>query len=368
MITIYTVIIALGLISGFILFSNIKYCIADVSENLEQIKLSLIIPARNEQDNLEKLLASITPQKYQPLEIIVIDDNSTDNTNEIAIKYGAKVFKAGDLPLGWTGKNWACHQGSKKAEGEILFFLDADTFFEKDGLAAIACTYNKCRGAVSIAPYHFTKKLHEQFSSFFNIITFLSMNAFSIFTKRYGVMGLFGPSLIVSKSDYFKIGGHECVKGKILENFFMASHFIDKGISLNCFAGKGCLCYRMYHESFISMFNGWSKAFASGAKSTAKIPLILIFIWISGLFSIISGLITGIEFNHSFILITAMSAYIISIFQIRILLSIIGKFSWLTSMFFPIFLVFFVYLMTHSAIKKKFNKGDTVWRDRVVKT
>ena len=89
-------------------------------------QLSIIIPARNEETNLPKLLRSLTAQSPQPREIIVVDDASTDRTAEVAQQFGARVIRSLPLPNGWRGKTWACHQGAQVATGEMLLFLDAD--------------------------------------------------------------------------------------------------------------------------------------------------------------------------------------------------------------------------------------------------
>jgi cellulose synthase/poly-beta-1,6-N-acetylglucosamine synthase-like glycosyltransferase len=78
-------------------------------------KLSILIPARNEEKNLGQLLPSLARQTLKPHEIIVIDDHSEDATAEVARKAGCIVMRSKDLPEGWTGKPWACWQGTQKA-------------------------------------------------------------------------------------------------------------------------------------------------------------------------------------------------------------------------------------------------------------
>jgi cellulose synthase/poly-beta-1,6-N-acetylglucosamine synthase-like glycosyltransferase len=96
-------------------------------------RLSVIIPARNEADNLERLLRSLEQQSLRPDEVVVIDDHSVDQTASLAQSLGATVIRAPDLPAGWLGKSWACWLGAQKAKGEVLIFLDADVFFGKRG-------------------------------------------------------------------------------------------------------------------------------------------------------------------------------------------------------------------------------------------
>ena len=97
-------------------------------------KVSIIIPARNEERNLSFLLDSLDCLKKKPLEIIVVDDRSSDLTAQIAIDAGAILVAGIEKPYDWTGKQWACAQGAEIARGEYLLFLDADVRLYPDGL------------------------------------------------------------------------------------------------------------------------------------------------------------------------------------------------------------------------------------------
>jgi len=95
-------------------------------------KVSIILPARNEEKYLAKCLDSLIDQDYKNYEIIVIDDSSEDSTGKIIANYAKKNSKiihvsAKSKPDGWMGKNWACMEGYKQASGELLLFTDADT-------------------------------------------------------------------------------------------------------------------------------------------------------------------------------------------------------------------------------------------------
>ena len=121
------------------------------------------------------------------------------------------------LPDGWRGKTWACHQGAQAATGELLLFVDADTWFEPDGLARILSGYTG--GAFSVGPYHAVRKPYEDLSLFFN------------FNMTVGTVphGLFGQMLLVDRESYRRVGGHEAVQGRILENFWLAGQFRAAG-------------------------------------------------------------------------------------------------------------------------------------------
>lgn len=105
----------------------------DHTPPLGDIPLSIILPARNEAANIEAVVHSILQSSYPSFELIVVDDQSTDNTAERALATGGadprlRLVRGVDPPSGWFGKPWACRQGSLVATGELLLFTDADTW------------------------------------------------------------------------------------------------------------------------------------------------------------------------------------------------------------------------------------------------
>ncbi|MEJ2618211.1 MAG: glycosyltransferase family 2 protein, partial [Ignavibacteriaceae bacterium] len=93
--------------------------------------ISVLIPARNEESNIKDCLLSVINQNYTNFEIIVLDDESSDNTYEIVNDISAnnkkvKLLRGKPLPAGWLGKNWACSQLAENSTGDILLFIDAD--------------------------------------------------------------------------------------------------------------------------------------------------------------------------------------------------------------------------------------------------
>ncbi len=351
-------------LSGFWFLFRIPLCERYKVDKYPSV--SKIIPARNEERNIGKALDSINSQSRKPDEVIVVNDDSTDRTREISLEKGATVIDSEPLPEGWLGKPWACYQGAKKAKGDLLMFLDSDIELESGGLEKILATYSyysKDAGVVmSIAPYHKVEKVYEEFSAIFNIIMVGSMNAFTPLKSE--PTGLFGPSLIVSAKDYFKINGHESVKNKILENVFMAEKFKKAGLKLKCFGGKGALSFRMYPDGLKELADGWTKAFASGASKTPFGALFNIILWIS------AGFLITIAFILSFI--SSEFVYLWAIFYILFanqtlwMLKRIGFFGVFSVLFFPINLLFFCAIFFRSLYFQITNK-KTLWKSREVK-
>ena len=113
-------------------FRNTPYLDKFTPKDHRNPKVSVILPARNEEEFIEKCLDSLLDQDYENYEIIAIDDSSTDSTGKIIKEYATKNSKvihvsAKPKPDGWMGKNWACMEGYTIATGEILLFTDSDT-------------------------------------------------------------------------------------------------------------------------------------------------------------------------------------------------------------------------------------------------
>jgi len=306
-------------------------------------KLSIIIPARNEEHNLPALLRSINGQAVRPFEVIVVDDGSTDRTAEVARQLGATVINSQPLPDGWRGKTWACHQGAQAARGKLLLFLDADTWFEPDGLSKILASYTG--GAFSVGPYHAVRQPYEQLSAFFN----LAMTAGTV------PGGLFGQMLLVDSESYRRVGGHEAVKGRTLENFFLASLFREAGVPARSVTGKGMLAFRMYPNGLREVIEGWTKGFASGARQTPKPVLLLIVAWMNGLMLPVMLL-----------LFTSWALVLYALFagQVAVLLRRVGTFRWYTAVLYPVPLIFFFAVFTRSALR---SGKQVTWKGREIR-
>lgn len=307
--------------------------------------VSIIIPARNEAHNLPTLLKSITSQSVRPLEILVVDDGSSDGTADIARRFGAEVITPPPLAEGWRGKTWACHQGAMMARGERLLFMDADTWFEPGGLErALAIQHN---GALSIAPYHAVRKTYEDLSLFFNVC----MTAGTV------PKGLVGQFLLVSRDHYQLAGGHESVRGHILENFRLAGRFQAVGVPLLSMTGKGLVSFRMYPHGLGEMLRGWTKGFAAGAAGTPAGTLLLVIAWMSGL--MVPPLMVILTENRPL----WGAACLLGSLQVAWIGRKLGSFGWFLLLFYPVPLMFFFGVFGRSAMKAGKN---VTWKGREI--
>jgi 4,4'-diaponeurosporenoate glycosyltransferase len=308
-------------------------------------EVSIIIPARNEEKNLPRLLQSLQGEPEFIQEIIVVDDDSTDATEEVATDLGARVVRAGALPEGWRGKAWACHQGAAAATGQHLLFLDADTWFQPGSLRSILRLYPG--GAFSVGPWHKVEKIYEHLSLFFNL------------NMALGTVpdALFGQMLLVDRASYEAAGGHERVKGQVLENLMLAAHFRHGGIPVRSTLGRSRFCFRMYPDGIAELIRGWRKGFSAGAGRTPGKVLALAISWMSGLMMIpIGWVVTG---SWWFAL-----AYVVCAIHVAWLGRMIGSFRSSLAFIYPVALIFFFCVFGLSTAR--FNKAGS-WKGRPIR-
>ena len=352
---------------GFWMLWKIPFCknICIIKKN-SIFTFSIIIPARNEAKNLPNLLGSLQKVPASINEIIIVDDNSKDATLDIIKKYNVKVISLSDLPPGWTGKSWACYNGAKVATGDYLLFLDADTELDNKGLDCILSCTEVYNGVISIQPYHRIQKFYENLSIFFNIILMAGMGTFTPFQTKIKPIGVFGPSMICKKDDYFKIDGHKSVKSKVIEDIEIGKSFLKAGVPVFNLGGKGTINFRMYPNGLKDLINGWVKNFGTGAKSTFPPMLIMVICWIVGSAFPLELFIRGLILQNPILIISGIVFYIFYILQIFWMSYRIGNFNLLTLFFYPVSLVFFIIIFFYS-IESTFINRKVNWKGRKIK-
>jgi 4,4'-diaponeurosporenoate glycosyltransferase len=350
---------------GFLLLFRISHCRVSVNRNTHNPSVSVIIPARNEEHTLPNLLNSLSGQLSSQDEVIVVDDHSEDRTKAVAKRSAVKVLESLPTPEGWIGKAWACFQGARMASREILVFLDADTVLEKNGLKNIIETYVEKDGVLSIQPYHRMRNLYEQLSAFFNIVMMAGIGAFTVLGSRIKPIGLFGQVVVMERQYYLDCGGHDKVKGELLEDLAFGSELQKEGMEIHCLGGKSTISFRMYPNGIRELINGWSKGFAMGAAKTSTPLLILIVLWICGSIGTTRSLIETIVATNSVQIAIGGSLYILYAAQIYWMLVRIGNFKFYTALFYPIPIAFFVVIFTYSFVRI-FLVGSVKWKGREI--
>jgi chlorobactene glucosyltransferase len=225
-------------------------------------RVSVILPARNEQGFIGKCLDSLISQDYANYEIIAIDDSSDDDTGKIIAEYASKDpriihVKAGPKPEGWMGKNWACMEGYKKATGSLLLFTDADTKFAKN-VITLAVSHLESFGldALTVIPKMicldpWTKITLPVLSTFLH--TRFSAIRVNDPTKKTGYF--FGSFFIIRKSTYDDVGTHEGVKHEIIEDGALGKKVKEGGFKMKMVRGDH-LIDAVWARDWSTLWNG----------------------------------------------------------------------------------------------------------------
>ncbi|MGY5148600.1 MAG: glycosyltransferase [Candidatus Nitrosopumilus sp. bin_68KS] len=207
-------------------------------------KVSIILPARNEEEFISKCLDSLIDQDYKNYEIIVIDDSSDDNTQKIIFQYAEKHTNVIPViarlkPEGWMGKNWACMEGYKKATGELLLFTDADTKHSRNVISlSVAHLISFNLDALSAIPkmmtFDFWTKVTLPMISTFLHSRFSALNVNNP-AKKTGYF--FGSFFILKKETYENVGMHEGVKHEIIEDGALGKKVKESGHKMKLVRG-----------------------------------------------------------------------------------------------------------------------------------
>lgn len=211
-------------------------------------KVSIILPARNEEKYLTKCLDSLIDQDYKNYEIIVIDDSSEDSTGDIIADYSKKNSKvihvsANSKPDGWMGKNWACMEGYKQATGELLLFTDADTKHAKQVISlSVSHLLSLQLDALSAIPRLLTFDFFTKISLPM-ISTFLHtrFSAINVNNPKKKAAYFFGSFFIITKKTYEQVGMHEGVKHEIIEDGALGRKVKESGHKMRIVRGDNLI-------------------------------------------------------------------------------------------------------------------------------
>jgi chlorobactene glucosyltransferase len=230
------------------------------AELLDGPLVSVLIPARNEERNIENCLASLGRQNYKNYEILVINDNSTDNTWEIINRIAkenprVRAFNGAPLPDDWYGKPFALHQLSREAKGDILLFTDADTIHSPASISW-AVTNIISTGADLVSGY-----VGQVLGSFGERMTvplmfFLTGFVIPLFMNRHTKLSFFssavGQYIAIKHTVFREIGGCEVFKKKTSEDIYMARYVKRKGyvtMFLDITGEVRCRMYKGYRAA-----------------------------------------------------------------------------------------------------------------------
>lgn len=236
----------------------------------EDVKVSVLIPARNERENLPRLLQALGHQTRAPYEVLVCDDSSEDGTGEWLAAHAGEAgvlwFPAQPKPDEWVGKNWACHQLGVRARGEWLLFLDADAEPSPEFMSFVDSVLATTDAALVTA-------LPRWYSAGVGDGLLVGMVPFSVFTTlplrfaEHHANPAFafanGQVIAFPRAAYRELWPHERLRGEILEDVKLAALAKSHGMAVRIADAGRVLRVRMYANT--------REAFAGFAKNAVEI-------------------------------------------------------------------------------------------------
>jgi len=364
----------------------------------EQTRVSILIPARNEENNLPTLLNSLGKQDWPCLDIHILDDHSDDNTMEIAKNFrdvmisqvqqekshaDIQVFVHSSLerPEGWLGKNWACHQLAGHARGEIFIFLDADTWLAKDAVSSVMKAIQRFGlDFATVWPHQVMKSLLEKTvvsSVYATVATYLptlysyQAPAWIPFQNlRQKVKPMFanacGQCMIFKPETYREIGGHESVKDQVVEDVMLAKMVVGKGKTMRMFHGTDRLWCRMYRTP-AEIFNGFRKNFFAGFNYSL-LPFILAWllhftVYVLPALVLVAALANILQLHEHTLIITMAGLIVLSATLQRLWVSKFLNWPFSTGFLYLPGILWF-HMLAFVVIYDRFLKSGPTWKGR----
>lgn len=242
-------------------------------------RVSIVVPARNEEANLDRCLRSLVVQRGVRFEVIVVDDGSTDRTREIAETFvrvkqcpiiganqdlvGLLLVSAPPLREGWAGKNNACWAGAQESRGDWLLFTDADTEHQPGSLAeAFREVHERKLDLLSYSPEQILAGLaqHAVMPLIFGELA-TTYRPKKIADADSPEAAANGQYLLVRGEVYDRVGGHAVVAGSLLEDVALARAAKESGARIALRLGRGLVTTRMYRD-WSETRDGWTKNLA----------------------------------------------------------------------------------------------------------
>ena len=314
--------------------------------------VSILIPARNEERNIGRLLDSLSIQDHPSFECLIYDDDSEDGTWEVLSSNNdarIRALKGGDLPSGWQGKNHACYQLAKEAKGQVFLFLDADTQFLQPGSLRILCERFNSRGPASVITC--IPDLRGKGRLVATMVGTVILGGMPWWLKSripFSLLsGVNGQCWMINRDDYERLTPHSVVRGEVLEDIMIGRYLHKNGIVPQLIDAKKELAVHMY-DSFMESWRGFQKNAAA--------------VMGPGLFVSLAVLIL---FTLLFVVAPIFYPFLILVLLVVKLLTdwAMGQPPWLV-LFTPVSYILAILIGLDSIVKRA--RGTTSWKGRIV--
>jgi len=258
-------------------------------------RFSVLVPARNEEANIGHCVSSLLAQDYPDFQLIVLDDGSADRTWEILQGYARDdarltLIKGKPLPDDWLGKHWACSQLADASDGELLLFVDADTFHARDMLRCAASAMSGERAAlISALPGQKVVTWAEKLTipAFYLGMLCGVPIGLTRLSRNPLLFSCLGQFLLFAREAYFASGGYAAVRQNVVDDIAIGRRIHSMGLCYRLLDGNGQVFCRMYHN----LDETWHGLTKSNFASFNFDPLLLTAMYLVVLMVFISPLV-----------------------------------------------------------------------------
>lgn len=370
-ITALLALILLNFIVNNIVYKDVSKFILPLQTLKKGLLVSVLIPARNEEKNIGRCLRSLSKQDYHNLEILVLDDNSSDGTSRIVGELSKKdtrirLIRGRSLDRGWKGKSYACHQLSREATGEYFVFTDADTLhFPNSISSSLGALISDRLDALSVFPKQIMVSVHERIVVIFINLAVLALMPLGMIRKirnpRISIAN--GQFILFKRSVYKTIGGHRSIKNDIIEDVAISKQVKKHGYRFMVFDGRKTIYCRMY-DGFKGVIRGFSKfIFASMNYSVIKLGVVVSFIMLLFMLPVFFLPLGLYIFNWPLIVNILILSQVSIILLIRIAMTFRFKSRFSDIFLHPLSMLYIAVLSVNSVYQAKFGRG-IFWKDR----
>ncbi len=334
-------------------------------------KVSVMVPARNEEANIAACIMSLLDQNYPNYEVLVLNDHSEDKTpkilNELQLQYPQlKILTGKDLPEDWLGKCWACHQLSQEASGDLLLFTDADTRHKLHSITrSVSALQQNQADMLTLIPYQELGSFWERVIVpliHFSVLCYLPIK-FIWRRKSSAFVFANGQFMLFTRKMYETINGHESVKNALVEDVWLCKAVKRAGGKPMVFRAIDEMSCRMY-RNFKDTYEGFSKNLFPGLGSNlAAITVIsaLSFLFYIAPFGFLLQAIIDGEFTLASLYLP-LSHVLIGIL-LRLIIALWFKLSLFESVLHVLSMSMFILIAMNSVRWIKFGKG-ALWKGR----
>ncbi|MFB6345615.1 MAG: glycosyltransferase [bacterium] len=336
------------------------------NESSHHPPVSIVVPARNEENNIKECLPTLLNQEYPEKQIIVVNDRSTDQTGDVLNSFDHPDLEVVDGKQrpdeSWTGKSWAVHQGLQRAEHDWYLFTDADMEFRpgllKGALGEASQNKNQLYSLMPVMPT--PGILNKILLPLMGLILAVLFPLSRVNDPDDSTALAAGGFMIMHRSLHDRVGGHEAIKNRVAEDLAMAQNVKkhDGSIRLQYSTRLKTIMYRTPRETI----NGLTKHPLEGINNSLLLYVLLLSLFVYSFVIPILGVV-GLFPAGQIALISAGTMLVLchlSIVGIHVQLN--HSILW-TLCTVPAVILYV--LITLRAVYQKIVYGGTVWKERV---